>query len=1353
MNLKDDRIIIKNLLEKNDENNKTISLVANSGIQFLDFEFDNPIDFSSDDENFKELYPSIVVKGQFARHPAHGRHFARFKEDKALQQCVIEGAESISINKGEVYGDEAPVPLIDSLNLYNGVWFPVAYYSSGHDEGPTNWARARIVNMSDVKDRDTGGVYHVTFAFDTKIDNESKGLHCAPTSSDINDVFTFRGCEEATKMLNDNEDGSSFVREWAKSVFEKIFPKVSNDTSCEVVKQEWLENNFYEKHYLNLIAFLEFFIEPNNIKLMPFEENGSDTPIDVSLILDVGNSRSCGILMEEDDDHSSSLMRNPQLEIRDLNAVENIYTGTFESKIQFQKANFDFNYSSDISSRLDAFVWPSLVRVGTEAKKLSAHSVGNEGNTGLISPKRYLWQFDNDVLTGEKWYFNNNYYQIPVREKEKFDDIYHLSYLKIEENANSATYLPVSRFINSYGDALFADTGDESKLLANYTGKSTMTFMLMEIILQAMMQMNSFHYRHSKSNALRARRLKAVVLTTPPSMPDLEKEVFRSCAYQAIGIIWKAYGYDKTPATEFKYIEKAEEMFPRAPSVVLKWNETLTSQLVYLYNETQKVFGGNCLDYIKHIRRADADNRINEHNRHKLGNKTADYISARIASIDIGGGTTDLVISDYSYPSVVYSSDGQSQDLGNQSGTVEIREILKDGSKTAGDDLVLNLIKDKIVPQMGDKQDLAEIIGIGSTDSIEFVKNRVQTVEQVFTKIAYRIISRLERLNNAKLGETKIIDKGTVEDFLFGIDRCDALDTDDDRKKADSFDKKNKHCVDESVEKFITTKLGADYDFFNINLEFDIYKINHEISVGDHYSVCTSLNYLNSIVNAYQCDVLILTGRPSKIPGIRTLIESNSLLSPRRIISLHEYKCGSWYPSFTLENGRIGDPKTSVVVGALLGYIKQSNVSNLTTFRINPNYQEAPSPARFMGRVDDQCRLEDNEVKYTFITDAEKKELRAIEDKTEFDADKVYLEENANKSNLKVVEDILSKKTLHSTLPVNLGYRQFKEQKFNATMLYHIEPYKRVSELASVKKTKNWIVPDISEIEFTVEGKRDLSQKLFDVLYSTNKENFGDQARAIFDEACENLEKANSDMETAKKHAALQYGADRNQLKVLDLDSPYSKVISSFDEMALNAGNQDASTLKQTGIMAKLTNASGKAEEKRKEGFNLYKQNHLSEIFSSIERIGVNEVNKVKAIFLRDLYQCVENSINTLKKKEQDKLDRITDAVKGINSDPHYFDITINIDSSFSEQTRASSNGNVNVNASPLERCLGFIREQEKTLNKDIFILKILGAVDSSNSNSSSSTSEVTNYLKLSLKTVGDSDEYWNNDGLILIKE
>jgi hypothetical protein len=865
-----------------------------------------------------------------------------------------------------------------------------------------------------------------------------------------------------------------------------------------------------------------------------------------------------------------------------------------------------------------------------------------------------------------------------------------------------------------------------------------MTFMLMEIIMQAMMQMNSFHYRQTKANALRPRRLKAVVLTTPPSMPDLEREVFRSCAYQAIGLVWKAYGYDKTPATEFKYIEKASSMFPKAPAVILKWNETLTSQLVYLYNETQKVFGGNSLDFIKHIRRADADGRVNEHNRDKFSGKKADYLSARIASIDIGGGTTDLVIADYSYPSVVYSESGERKDLGNQSATVEIREILKDGSKTAGDDLVLNLIKEKIVPQLGDVKDLAKIIGTGSSDSIEFVKNRTQTVEQVFTKIAYRIISRLEKLNQAPAGTTNVIDRGTVADFLYGIDRCEALDTKEDLDYIARFDKKKKACVDECVSSFINKYLGKDYNFFDIELEFDIYKINHEIAVGDRYDVCSSLNYLNTIVNTYQCDVLILTGRPSKIPGIRTLIESNSHLSPRRIISLHDYKCGSWYPSFTLVNGKIGDPKTSVVVGALLGYIKQSNISNLSTFRINPNYQEAPSPARYMGKVDDQCKLEDREVKYRFHTSAELNEIKAKEEGEEIDLDKNYLKEDANISKLETVSDLISNKTLRSTLPINLGYRQFDEQAFMATMLYHIEPYKKISELSSVKATKDWIVPDIDEIEFSSEGKNKLYENLLIKLYPDHEDNFPQQGCDIFDKAIEGIEKVESEISLAKSHASLMYGADRSALKVLDFDSPYAALISQFDAQAMDAGNQLASTLKQTGIMAKITNAAGKAEEKRREGYDAFKQSNLSTIFSSIESAGSAEKAKVKGIFLRELCLCVENAINALRKSRQSALDKITADVKGSSDGkgPHYFDISIKVN------TEALGKD------SPLGRCLGFVREQEKELDSDIFVLKIDNAKDTTDGGS-----DVTNYLKLSLKTVSDGDEYWNNDGLILDKE
>ena len=55
------------------------------------------------------------------------------------------------------------------------------------------------------------------------------------------------------------------------------------------------------------------------------------------------------------------------------------------------------------SGRGSAFLWASPVRVGPEAVRLSAEARGNEGATGLSSPKRYLW---DERPTAQVWRFN-----------------------------------------------------------------------------------------------------------------------------------------------------------------------------------------------------------------------------------------------------------------------------------------------------------------------------------------------------------------------------------------------------------------------------------------------------------------------------------------------------------------------------------------------------------------------------------------------------------------------------------------------------------------------------------------------------------------------------------------------------------------------------------------------------------------------------------------------------------------------------------------------------------------------------------------------------------------------------------
>jgi hypothetical protein len=102
----------------------------------------------------------------------------------------------------------------------------------------------------------------------------------------------------------------------------------------------------------------------------------------------------------------------------------------------------------------------------------------------------------------------------------------------------------------------------------------------------------------------------------------------------------------------------------------VKWDEATCGQLVYLYNETQTYFGGRTDEFFAATRRPDNQPDANEPR------------SLKVASIDIGGGTTDLVISRYT--------------LDNGEGInvrITPKQLFREGFKVAGDDILLDVIR------------------------------------------------------------------------------------------------------------------------------------------------------------------------------------------------------------------------------------------------------------------------------------------------------------------------------------------------------------------------------------------------------------------------------------------------------------------------------------------------------------------------------------------------------------------------------------------------------------------------------------------------------------------------------------
>jgi hypothetical protein len=121
-------------------------------------------------------------------------------------------------------------------------------------------------------------------------------------------------------------------------------------------------------------------------------------------------------------------------------------------------------------------------------------------------------------------------------------------------------------------------------------------------------------------------------------------------------------------------------------------------------------------------------------------------------------------------------------------------------------------------------------------------------------------------------------------------------------------------------------------------------------------SIGKTLNQCADIVDQFECDLLVVGGRPSSNPAIRDQIYASMAVPPGQVFFLSEQAVDDWYP-FADGTGRIGDAKTCGVVGGwlafaarhgmgqfmitildkpepmpIIGYLKDANPSKLPTF-------------------------------------------------------------------------------------------------------------------------------------------------------------------------------------------------------------------------------------------------------------------------------------------------------------------------------------------------------------------------------------------------------------------------------------
>ncbi len=870
------------------------TLIMGSGIQFLDFA------------------ASFIVKGQSGEFAKLGEAgpLGRLQEDERTGKLHFSFDE-----KKSPVSSRLDVSLDQSLKLFADVWLPVPYFRfsppSRFEEGPSNWARVRITEIA-AGDDPEGHTHRITFAFDTKVlPNRSDTSYMGPSVDDVKAGTSFAFAHRSHEMgwFLDQQ----WIDAWLREVFSEFArPRLKKDAEDIRIETGELQ---HQAHYLNILHLLGTQLKLPEIKVISNAPNDLYKPIPVDLVLDIGNSRSCGILIEDHPQESDGLRRRYELELRDLTKPECVYVEPFESRVEFSQASFGKDHFSVQSGRNDAFLWPTIARVGREVGRLASLRRGTEGATGLSSPKRYLW--DQESFE-PGWRFNT-------------------SYVKTEAEPH-ATAAPVSRLINEMGQALYTlDPEDRMPVFhPHYSRSSLMTFMLCEVLAQALAQINSPAQRLRQSHARVPRHLRSIILTIPPAMPQPERKIFQSCMNQAIGLIWKSMGWHPEDAgmdTE----EDRDLAFPTFPEVHVQWDEATCGQVVYVFSETHNNFGGRPEEFFAALARPDQPEREGS---------SDPYVS--IATIDIGGGTTDLVINEYALDK---GPNNAGREVGGSAYIIP-EQRFRDGFKIAGDDIVLDVIRLVVLPSIAasfkavgvPEPDalLSRLMGSESLDA-QVAVLRQQLTLQVLYPVALRVIKEYEKYDPLESGN-------------LGVLSLSELMADAGKPTQDVLD-----YVNTAVQRAGGASAHG-FRILDVGIGINLRRL-HEQFIRGELNICKTLKALCEVVYAYQPDVLLLTGRPSRMPGVLAYVRSLLSLPPGRILPMHQYRTGPWYPFH--KNGRIDDPKSTAAVGAMLCLLSRS--LRLPNFFFRSAAFKPYSTLRFIGMIDNNNAIKDSNVFYRDI--------------------------------------------------------------------------------------------------------------------------------------------------------------------------------------------------------------------------------------------------------------------------------------------------------------------------------------------------------------------------------------------------
>jgi hypothetical protein len=316
----------------------------------------------------------------------------------------------------------------------------------------------------------------------------------------------------------------------------------------------------------------------------------------------------------------------------------------------------------------------------------------------------------------------------------------------------------------------------------------------------------------------------------------------------------------------------------------------------------------------------------------------ADEPSLRVATVDVGGGTTDLMITTY------YVDGGR---------RLTPIQNFREGIRLAGDDILRAVIERVVLPALErgmkaagiEKPELTlrSLFGGDRADLREQDRHlRRQFVLRVLRPVALGLLHAYEE---AEAGDPALVGMGTRKlGSFFG----DGSATTDD-----------KLGIDARILNYVKSGRGsgvAALSLAGIDVPLDFAGVA-DATRGVLNAV---FDNIGEALHRFDCDAVLLSGRPSRLPAVSQLLIDKLAIAPDRVVRMHLYKPGRWYPlpDYAHED-RIGDPKTTAAVGGMLCALAEGDLLNFALFT---EKLQLRSIANYVGQLENDGPLLDGRV-------------------------------------------------------------------------------------------------------------------------------------------------------------------------------------------------------------------------------------------------------------------------------------------------------------------------------------------------------------------------------------------------------